>query len=705
VNTDVDFGDCFIEKTHLNRFVDNGDGTVSFNGGIESPLFEREDTQNVSKRLVSRKVLRYKYARKNRASQWFSDNILGWIYAFFPKQNIKAIPPITLKSENEGEISLNQLKYEFYDNKNTLNGQFIVLYAPIYKTNKKIVLKDIMRSEPNIFGTNIFYSMRYLTPSADFLQLFINRGANGNIFSLKFSTKPPFDVNKDFSADFVVDESGNLVGIPKSTETQSGSSVYYLSNGSLSGFIPQIGNYTSGWKEIIDSKSNTSWDKLSTAEKYQNVDGMGGVPKCVLCCEKMPANVDLEDYNLFNPITFPKSNSEYIYKSFYKINSGDITQTAPQTFQIPRPSSNIERVHIVVTLRSSSGGASITGNGVPNQKGVYTFGGALNGGKMSLQILDSVMILTILELPNLIVNSPNIWSYDSISFEEVVYGIVGASKNPVYNPKLLGSDYRSLHLTNERGTSFEYDIQKLNTDLIQTEITEQLTPDIQRTYFRVKNTDGVYQRASEENLTGLVETAETSLPICINYMKQALAEQPNYFNQRNLGMIQNAMNVGIGAGIAGAMKGGVGGAISGVIGGVSSLAMTAINNAISDDNMRKHAETVQNANGNAIFNLGYTTPGPTIEQYALLPAEERIINDQMFANGYTYNRIDQIRNFLHTRKYFNTIKAQLETISGIPLSKAVRDDLKMRLANGLRLWHTDNIQYDLENYELWLEEE
>lgn len=691
VNQKVEFGDCFIEKAHLNRFLDNGDGTISFNNGVESPLFAREDTQNVSKRLVSRKVLKYKFQYDNAVSRWIQDNVLGWLYAFFPKENIKAIPPFSMDARNEGEVTLNQLKYRFFQNKNTLNGQFIVLCAPVYKNDKGLVLYDTVRSNENVFG-NIRYTKARMYISPDYLQLFINRGGNGNVFSLKFSTKPPFDLGINLASDFVISDSGNMVGIPKSPQTKNGASMYMIKNGSLLGFTPQIGRVKGDWETIL--RGDESWNALPNADKYQSIEGYANIMKGLLVCQYVPPTCDLENYRLLNPIKFPKNHSNSIEKNFYTLTGSDLSTTTPQSYIVPRPGVNIEKIKVSVGYTTNVGAGSLNFE-IPNKKGEYS----ANYGRYEVKIFDSSLSFTILQLPS------NFVKWQSIDFKELVYGVVGANKNPIYNPKLLNSDYRSLKLTNERGSEFEYDIQKLNADTIQTEITEQLTPDVQRTYFRIKNSDGVYQRECSQDLTGLVETAETSLPVSTTYTKEVLASQPNYFTQRNLSMGQSAWNVAVGASIAGATKGSLAGAITGAVSGVGSLAFSLINNAISDDNMRKHSDIIKNANGNALFNLGYTTPGPTIEQYALLPAEERIINDQMFANGYNYNRIDQIRNFLHTRKYFNTIKAQLETISGIPLSKAVRDDLKMRLANGLRLWHTDNIQYNLENYELWLEEE
>ena len=75
----------------------------------------------------------------------------------------------------------------------------------------------------------------------------------------------------------------------------------------------------------------------------------------------------------------------------------------------------------------------------------------------------------------------------------------------------------------------------------------------------------------------------------------------------------------------------------------------------------------------------------------------------MFINGFNYEILDNIKNYDHIRKYFNFVQAEVENIVGISISNNAREDLRQRFRNGVRFWNSDNIQYDLENYEIWLE--
>ena len=71
--------------------------------------------------------------------------------------------------------------------------------------------------------------------------------------------------------------------------------------------------------------------------------------------------------------------------------------------------------------------------------------------------------------------------------------------------------------------------------------------------------------------------------------------------------------------------------------------------------------------------------------------------------GFAFSGIANVRNYANIRKYHNYIKAQLQSING-NLSNTARVDLRQRFANGVRFWNQNNISYEFENYELWLEE-
>lgn len=72
---DLTFGDCTIARAHLNRFIDNGDNTVSFDATPSSKLFEREEIQDLPKRLIGRHRIKC-------GNNFVDDKIICWMYIY-----------------------------------------------------------------------------------------------------------------------------------------------------------------------------------------------------------------------------------------------------------------------------------------------------------------------------------------------------------------------------------------------------------------------------------------------------------------------------------------------------------------------------------------------------------------------------------------------------------------------------------------------
>ena len=75
----------------------------------------------------------------------------------------------------------------------------------------------------------------------------------------------------------------------------------------------------------------------------------------------------------------------------------------------------------------------------------------------------------------------------------------------------------------------------------------------------------------------------------------------------------------------------------------------------------------------------------------------------MFKFGFSLNIIDNINNYF-IRKYFNYIEANIEVIDA-PISIDEKNRIRNLFDKGIRFWNSDNIQYTLENYEGWLDNE
>jgi hypothetical protein len=185
-----------------------------------------------------------------------------------------------------------------------------------------------------------------------------------------------------------------------------------------------------------------------------------------------------------------------------------------------------------------------------------------------------------------------------------------------------------------------------------------------------------------------------------------LANNKNYF-------LQNAINrtLDVAQGTARAVKQAGTGNIFGGIGtaietGVE-YAKSKINEQLTVDNLQNAPSAIQGAKGNAIFNTCYTDVGIYVELHDILDNEKEMLNDYMCLFGFTYNRVDNIKNVDNIRKLYNYVRADIETInsSNVSISETVRKKFRECFANGVRFWNTDTFAYNKENFERWLENE
>lgn len=173
--------------------------------------------------------------------------------------------------------------------------------------------------------------------------------------------------------------------------------------------------------------------------------------------------------------------------------------------------------------------------------------------------------------------------------------------------------------------------------------------------------------------------------------------------------MQSNLKIGFGAvkSTAGVISQAASGKAAGAVGsGISAgldVAQTLIDRSMTVDNMKNAPDQLKNANGNVIFNMFATDLGLYVEKYSALEGDLKTANDFMNLYGFTFNSIANVKDYAHIRKYHNYVKAQLQGIVG-NISNTARDDLRQRFASGIRFWNQDNISYQYENYELWLED-
>lgn len=325
--------------------------------------------------------------------------------------------------------------------------------------------------------------------------------------------------------------------------------------------------------------------------------------------------------------------------------------------------------------------------------------------------------------------------------------IVGQNRNKKFNPKMNEQDYRSLNLT-INGNAFEMPINKINLEKPVFEYFEQLTPEITKGLLRFKSygltslTD-VFNEYYSQSFNGFSYQDNFTIAVAYNAYAQYIASNKNAYEQLNAQLSYNEKTTeltnkyavikgatgaatGLASGVGSILSGDIGKGMTELFGGAQKVVDTASTVAenrervelnmnyektkfdLSIDNMKNAPTTLRNINGNAILTNMIAEFGIYAEILEGLDTELESANDVMFRDGYNLNRFEEsgktIRDYCHTRKYFNYIRATLGNISGIPVSNAIRDNLRQRFSNGIRFWHQDTIDYSKENYELKIEQ-
>lgn len=271
-----------------------------------------------------------------------------------------------------------------------------------------------------------------------------------------------------------------------------------------------------------------------------------------------------------------------------------------------------------------------------------------------------------------------------------------------YNPKLNSQNFKELVITAANGDSFAYDVQKIVEPYISFMYSEPIQPEITKYYMRVNAPTGLYLTGTEENYTGLVGSTDNGLAFTNDQYSAFIANNKNFFMQSETKILTGATKSAIGT-MATLSTGDVAGGVGGVLTSGLDIAQSYIDRSMTVDNMRNAPAQMKNANGNVIFNMFATDLGLYVEEYIALEGDLKTANDFMNLYGFSFDSVANVKDYVHIRKYHNYIKAQLQGITG-NISNTARDDLRQRFANGIRFWNQDDISYQYENYELWLED-
>ena len=329
-------------------------------------------------------------------------------------------------------------------------------------------------------------------------------------------------------------------------------------------------------------------------------------------------------------------------------------------------------------------------------------------GNLCCRLTASSTIDTSIHLftaPQQIIQSFN--SYNANDFTTPIFNktdIIGANHNAEYNPKMYQTDFVEYHLKDNAGYDYVYDKSKARTQysIAQFLYSEALQPEITRYYCRYNSSESIYSYFMTEDYTGLAGSIDTTLSLAVDSYDNFIANNRNFWLQTLLGFGLNIAGSGIKSTnpVAGATSAGL---------SLFDSAFALSDRLFTKSNLEQAPDSIRNTSGSILGNLQIAPMAIFLETWSAYDTTSITADTYMNLNGYIYNQVDSVLGYLHTRKYFNYIKAQLTDIQGVALSNLIRNDIKQRFSNGLRFWDsttfaTNGVQYDLENYELWLED-
>jgi hypothetical protein len=298
-------------------------------------------------------------------------------------------------------------------------------------------------------------------------------------------------------------------------------------------------------------------------------------------------------------------------------------------------------------------------------------------------------------------------SFNNNNFTTPVYlksEIINSLHNIEYNPKMQQKNFVEYKLKDNAGFSYTYDKSRALTQYGRAifAYSEALQPEITRYYCRYLSGEQIYTEAMSLNYTGLAGSIDTTLSVAVDSYDNFIANNRNFWLQTLLGFGLNVAGGGIRSAnpIAGLASAGL---------SLFDSAFALSDRLFTQSNLEQAPDSIRNTSGSILGNLQIAPMNIYLETWNSYDTTKQTADQYMNINGFLYNQLDNIANHIHTRKYFNYIKAEIEDIQGVSVSNMIRENFKQRFSNGIRFWNyatfaTNGVQYEKENYELWLED-
>lgn len=206
ISGNVEIDECIVNRACLDRFVENEDGTVSFDTTPTSALFESENTETLPKRAISKHKVQFNFTGDEDVDEWLDKNVAYWVYVFVNKSPQTSYT-IQNFAENTGTSTIGSVdtvvRYKMAEDKFNV-AEYGVLAYPVMKTKDKNIYVEIKgeivtkKVSLSVFGFDGFRSLNSDT---------------SYIYNIKYSMLSPLSKNIDLE----VDDDDNLKITPTST--------------------------------------------------------------------------------------------------------------------------------------------------------------------------------------------------------------------------------------------------------------------------------------------------------------------------------------------------------------------------------------------------------------------------------------------------------------------------------------------------------
>ena len=273
--------------------------------------------------------------------------------------------------------------------------------------------------------------------------------------------------------------------------------------------------------------------------------------------------------------------------------------------------------------------------------------------------------------------------------------IMNGTENSLQNPKRRSFENYSLTMKAFEGSTFEYDIQKLNTNKFTFLYDEVIQAEITKFYVRIKPS-GLYTEGTKENFLGIVGSTDMTFSVSNDQWQNYLANNKNFWLQSSFKLIGDAIGTVGHSALAGSEKGIKGGVATAGFNIVSDM----FNTIATYDNMKEAPDSLKQSSGNLMFTSNLIELTIYIEIHKVLDCVLENKNDFNILYGFAYDRIGKVEDFDNIRHIYNYIEADVENISA-PISNLEKQRLKQKLKS-VRFWKTDRIDYSNKNYEEFL---